>query len=175
MADCNNHQHNQSKFFFLHLLLQFSSFLFFSSIKSICCRFNHQSCHGSRLSTKQTSLGWRRSSSSKLGSAPDSHRPHKTGPSSLPSQIVQFLQLRAGASGLCLFCVRTQFGDSAEESTNSSTSSMKVGNSGNNGFDLDKGNILKPTFDILMEKGRKAFEAYHTNIEELFLSQCEVT
>jgi hypothetical protein len=52
---------------------------------------------------------------------------------------------------------------------------MKGGNSSNNGFDLDKGNILKPTFDILMEKGRKAFEAYHTNIEELFLSQCEVT
>jgi hypothetical protein len=37
---------------------------------------------------------------------------------------------------------------------------MKGGNSGNNGFDLDKGNILKPTFDILMEKGRKAFEAW---------------
>jgi hypothetical protein len=29
--------------------------------------------------------------------------------------------------------------------------SMKGGNSGNNGSDLDKGNILKPTFDTSME------------------------
>jgi hypothetical protein len=52
---------------------------------------------------------------------------------------------------------------------------MKGGNSDNNGSDLDKGNILKPTFDTLMEEGRKAFEAYHANLEELFLSYCEVT
>jgi hypothetical protein len=51
---------------------------------------------------------------------------------------------------------------------------MKGGNSGNNGSDLDKGNILKPTFYTLMEEGRKAFEAYRTNLEELFLSRCEV-
>jgi hypothetical protein len=31
---------------------------------------------------------------------------------------------------------------------------MKGGNSGNNGSDLDKGNILKPTFDTLTEVGR---------------------
>jgi hypothetical protein len=35
---------------------------------------------------------------------------------------------------------------------------MKGGNSGNNGSDLDKGNILKPTFDTLTEEGRKAFK-----------------
>jgi hypothetical protein len=44
---------------------------------------------------------------------------------------------------------------------------MKCENSDTNGS--------KPTFDILMEEGRKAFEAYHANLEELFLSRCEVT
>jgi hypothetical protein len=52
---------------------------------------------------------------------------------------------------------------------------MKGGNFGNNGSDLDKGNIINPTFDMLMEEGRKEFEAYHTNLEELVLSHCEVT
>jgi hypothetical protein len=52
---------------------------------------------------------------------------------------------------------------------------MKGGNSCNNGSDLDKGNILKPTFDTLMEERLKAFDAYHTNLEELFLSHCKVT
>jgi hypothetical protein len=51
---------------------------------------------------------------------------------------------------------------------------MKGGNSGHNGSDLDKGNILKPTFDTLTKEGRKAFQAYRTNLEELFLSRCEV-
>jgi hypothetical protein len=51
---------------------------------------------------------------------------------------------------------------------------MKGGNSGNNVSDLDKSNSFKPTFDTLMEVGRKAFEAYHANLEEL-LSHCEVT
>jgi hypothetical protein len=41
---------------------------------------------------------------------------------------------------------------------------MKGGNSDNNRSDLDKGNILKSTFDTLMEEGRKPF-----------LSHCEVT
>jgi hypothetical protein len=52
---------------------------------------------------------------------------------------------------------------------------MKGGNSGNNGSDHDKDNIMKPTFDTLMEEGRKAFKAYHANLEDLFLSRCEVT
>jgi hypothetical protein len=51
---------------------------------------------------------------------------------------------------------------------------MKGGNSGHNRSDLNKGNILKPTFDTLTEEGRKAFEAYCANLEELFLSRCEV-
>jgi hypothetical protein len=51
---------------------------------------------------------------------------------------------------------------------------MKGGNSGHNGSNIDKGNILKPTFDTLTEEGRKAFEAYHNNLEELFLSRWEV-
>jgi hypothetical protein len=67
------------------------------------------------------------------------------------------------------------FDDSAGESITSSTSNMKGGDSGRNGSDLDKSNILKPTFDTLMEEGRKAFEAYRANLEELFLSRCEVT
>jgi hypothetical protein len=50
---------------------------------------------------------------------------------------------------------------------------MKSGNSGHNRPDLDKGNILKPTFDILIEEGRKAFKAYHAILEELFISRCE--
>jgi hypothetical protein len=54
------------------------------------------------------------------------------------------------------------------------TSSTKSENSSNNGSDPDKGNILKPTFDTLMEEGCKAFDAYHANLEELFLSHCKV-
>jgi hypothetical protein len=68
----------------------------------------------------------------------------------------------------------THFGDSAGELTTSSTSSMKGGNSSNNGSDLDKGNILKPTLDTLMEEGHKAFKAYRPSLEELFLSCYEV-
>jgi hypothetical protein len=52
---------------------------------------------------------------------------------------------------------------------------MKGGNSGNNESDLDKGNILTPTFNTLMKEDRKAFEAYRANLEELFISCCEVT
>jgi hypothetical protein len=52
---------------------------------------------------------------------------------------------------------------------------MKGGNFGHNGSDLNKGNMLKPTFDTLIEEGHKAFEAYCANLEELFLSRCKVT
>jgi hypothetical protein len=54
-------------------------------------------------------------------------------------------------------------------------SSMKGGNSDNNGSDLDKDNILRPTFDTLTEEGHKAFKAYIAYLRELFLSRCEVT
>jgi hypothetical protein len=46
---------------------------------------------------------------------------------------------------------------------------MKGGNSSTNGSDLDKNNILKHTFDTLMEYGRKAFEAYRAYFDVLFL------
>jgi hypothetical protein len=52
---------------------------------------------------------------------------------------------------------------------------MKGGNSGNNGSNLDKGNILKPTFDTLTEEGWQVFEAYIADLREHFLSRCEVT
>jgi hypothetical protein len=45
---------------------------------------------------------------------------------------------------------------------------MKGGNSDNNRSDFDKSNILK-------EEGHKAFKDYRANLEELFLSHCEVT
>jgi hypothetical protein len=54
-------------------------------------------------------------------------------------------------------------------------SSKKGGISSHNGSDLDKGNILKPTFDTLTEDGHKAFKAYRANLKELFLLHYEVT
>jgi hypothetical protein len=73
-----------------------------------------------------------------------------------------------------LFHVATHFGDSTGELTTSSTSIMKDGNSSNNECDLDTCNILKPTFDTLMEEGRQTFEAYIVDLRELFLSCGEV-
>jgi hypothetical protein len=51
---------------------------------------------------------------------------------------------------------------------------MKGENPGHNGYNLDKGNILKPIFDTWTEKGHKAFEVYRANLEELFLLRCKV-
>jgi hypothetical protein len=44
----------------------------------------------------------------------------------------------------------------------------------NNGSDPDKGNILKPTFDTLMEEGQPVFKAYIAELRVLFISHCEV-
>jgi hypothetical protein len=52
---------------------------------------------------------------------------------------------------------------------------MKCGNSSNNRSDLDKGNILKPTFDTLTGEGHQSFEAYIADLREIFLSHCKVT
>jgi hypothetical protein len=52
---------------------------------------------------------------------------------------------------------------------------MKGGNSGHNRSDLDKGNILKPTFDTLTKEGYKTFEAYRANLEKLFLLRYKMT
>jgi hypothetical protein len=53
--------------------------------------------------------------------------------------------------------------------------SIKGENSGNNGSNIKMNNILKPIFDTLTRESRKAFEAYRANLEEIFLSHCEVT
>jgi hypothetical protein len=52
---------------------------------------------------------------------------------------------------------------------------MKGGNSDTNRSDLDKNNIIKPTFDTLTEEGHKALEAYRANLEELFYLRYEMT
>jgi hypothetical protein len=70
--------------------------------------------------------------------------------------------------------VAIYFYDSAGESTTSSMSGMKGENYGNNGSDPDKGNILKPTFDTLIDEGRQVFKAYIAELRELFISHCEV-
>jgi hypothetical protein len=44
-----------------------------------------------------------------------------------------------------------------------------------NRSDINKNNIFKPTFNTLTEEGLKAFEAYHANLEEIFLSRYEMT
>jgi hypothetical protein len=51
---------------------------------------------------------------------------------------------------------------------------MKKENSGTNGFDLDKNNIIKPTFDTLAEDDHKALENYRTDQDELFYSYYEL-
>jgi hypothetical protein len=68
--------------------------------------------------------------------------------------------------------VPTHFDDNAGEST---TSSMKKGGSGVNGSDLHKDNIIKPTFNNLMEQDRKVLEAYRVVVDEHFFSRYEVT
>jgi hypothetical protein len=66
-------------------------------------------------------------------------------------------------------------GGFSEEESTSHTSIMKGGNSGTIRSDLDKNNIIKPTFDTLTEEGRKSLEAYRTDLEDLFLSRYEMT
>jgi hypothetical protein len=93
----------------------------------------------------------------KPGGAPDCRR-------SRQNWRVRFLLFWAGAFSSCLIRVTTHFGDSTGESTTSHT----------NRSDLDKNNIIKPTFDTLTEEGHKAYEAYWADLKELFLSHCEV-
>jgi hypothetical protein len=93
--------------------------------------------------------------------------PDKTGPFDLSHWTVRFLQFQARSYDSCSIHVATHFGNSAGESTTSRASSMKGGNSGTNGSDLDKNNIIKPTFNALIEEGHKALEAYRANLEEL--------
>jgi hypothetical protein len=51
---------------------------------------------------------------------------------------------------------------------------MKGGNSDTNGSDLDKNNIIKPTFNTLTDEGRKALKSYRADPDELFYSHYEV-
>jgi hypothetical protein len=51
---------------------------------------------------------------------------------------------------------------------------MKKRSSGINGSNLDKNNIIKPTFDTLTEDDHKALEAYRADLKELFYSCYEV-
>jgi hypothetical protein len=72
--------------------------------------------------------------------------------------------------------VATHFGDSTGESTTSHMLSTKGGgDSSSNRSNLNKNNIIKPTFNTLIEEGHKAFEPYCTDLEKLFLSCCKVT
>jgi hypothetical protein len=107
--------------------------------------------HASSLSRRH--LAGEEALSLNAGGALTVVRIDKIRPSDLLNQTVQFLQFRSGASGSCLIRVATYFDDSAGESTTSSTSSMNGENSGNNGSDIDKDNILKPTFDTLTKEG----------------------
>jgi hypothetical protein len=82
-----HHQHNQLKFYFSYFCPSVSILFVFSSIRSLSYRrHNLQRCHGSHLSTVQSSLGWRRSSLSLLDDAPDYRR-------SRQNQSVRFLKL----------------------------------------------------------------------------------
>jgi hypothetical protein len=66
-------------------------------------------------------------------------------------------------------------GGSTRESTTSRPSRMKKEDSGINGSDLDKNNIIKLTFDTLTEEDHKALETYRIDLDELFYSLYEVT
>jgi hypothetical protein len=73
---------------------------------------------------------------------------------------------------LYLIHVPTHFDDSVGEST---TSTIKEGDSGTNRSDLNKNNIIKPTLHHLSEEDRKVIEAYHKEVDEIFLSRYKVT
>jgi hypothetical protein len=47
-------------------------------------------------------------------------------------------------------------------------------NTNTNRSDINKNNIFKATLNTLMEEGLKAFEAYHANLKEVFLSRYEM-
>jgi hypothetical protein len=52
---------------------------------------------------------------------------------------------------------------------------LKKGDPGTNGSDLNKDNIIKPTLDRLSKEDHKVLEAYHKEVDEIFLSRYEVT
>jgi hypothetical protein len=84
-------QQSQSNLLFSYFCPSFLVSFSFLSIRSISHRFNLQSWHGSRISTVQTSLGRRRSTSSQPDGAPDCRR-------SRQNQNVRFLKLEGPVS-----------------------------------------------------------------------------
>jgi hypothetical protein len=52
---------------------------------------------------------------------------------------------------------------------------MKKGVLGSNESDLNKDNIIRPTLDHLSEEDHIALEAFHKEVDEIFLSRYEVT
>jgi hypothetical protein len=162
------HKHNQSKLFFPYFLPQFSFLLSFTSLNLLATTTTHWVVMDLVPPSGQMPLGREKDALARADSALDCCQ-------SQWNWTLRFTLLQAGASSSCSFHVQTHFGDSAGELTTSSTLSTKGGNSSTNRSNLDKNNILKPTFDTLTEEGRKAFEAYLTNLEELFLSCCELT
>jgi hypothetical protein len=98
-----HHQPNQSNLYLYTFCPSFSILFVFSSIRSLSRRHNLQSYHGSRLSSIQASLSWRRSTLSKPDGAPDCRR-------SQQNRTIQFLKpdssillFQVGAFGLCSF------------------------------------------------------------------------
>jgi hypothetical protein len=52
---------------------------------------------------------------------------------------------------------------------------MKKGGLSTNGSDLDKDDIIKPTLNHWSEEHCKVLEAYHKEVDEVFLSVYKVT
>jgi hypothetical protein len=100
--------------------------------------------------------------------------PMKPGPPVCQTGVSNFSVLSRSFQLLFDPCANI-FGDSAGESITSCTSSMKKGSSGVNQSDLDKNNIIKPTFDNLTEEDHKALEIYRAYLDDLFYSHYEVT
>jgi hypothetical protein len=68
--------------------------------------------------------------------------------------------------------VPTHFGNYARESN---TSSKMKRDPSTSGSDLKKNNMIKSTLNHLSEEDLKALEAYHKEVDEIFLSFYEVT
>jgi hypothetical protein len=98
--------------------------------------------------------------------------PNKTEHSSLSNRSIRFSYFEQQLLTPYSIHVPTYFGDSTGEST---SSTMKKGDSSTNGSDLNKDDIIKPTHDRLLQEDHKALEAYHKEVDEIFLSHYEVT
>jgi hypothetical protein len=89
----------------------------------------------------------------------------KTGGSGLWNRTYRFLLFWAGASGSLFDLCANIFWWLCLELI---TSTMKKGDTGTNGSDLNKSNIINPTLNHLWEEDCKALEAYHKEVDEIF-------